>query len=181
MTLRTAELERGLLMSDSAFDVLRSMGIDPEEAIAEAEEREAAPKTDKRICSCGHAISRHYEADLGGDRGIRVECSAQKGNCSCKSIDPVLTVEDKRLFLRKTEGPFGGHALTQGIVASAKVGVGVEWIPDAFVCASCGTKEGPLSMTPVYPVVFNVADYDTGVNHLLCGTCLLKGRSHDGI
>lgn len=151
----------------SAKDILNEMGIDPDEAIRVDKQLTSRPRGDKRICLCGHSVSRH---DLTLDRP---SCIVGKQFCPCRKIQPVLVVEDTRPFIRKTDGASVLHALTRGIAAAAEKGHAVEKIEGAWVCHRCGQSDVRLSPVPVSSngVAMQTA---TGYDALLCDDCRMK-------
>lgn len=147
-------------------DILADMGIDLEEAIEIDQMLQNRQRRDRRICLCGHAVVRH--ADEFG----RVQCRANKWNCKCRVIQPVLEVQDTRLFMRKTEGPGAFHALNRGIISASAKGHEMEWIDGALVCHKCGTTDSKVTVVPVTQTGL-VQDTDTGFNAFLCDECRL--------
>ena len=150
----------------TAKDILADMGIELEEVIKASEEIKQRKPRDRRICLCGHGIARHSE--FGG----REACSALHYNCKCRKAIPILTAEDIRPFICRTEGSGALHALSRGIAAAAKRGQGIEWVEENRYCHSCETAGEALRLTPV-AITNNgfVTDQDTGYNALLCPEC----------
>lgn len=151
-------------------EILEQMGIDLDEAIALDEEVRNRRPRDRRICLCGHGVSRHEE--LAG----RESCSALGYNCKCRKVQPVLEVDDIRVFLSKTEGTGILHALNRGILSATKKGQNIQWIDGTRICHRCGTDEGRLTPTAVTGNGFP-ADHDTGYNAILCDTCRSGGQN----
>ena len=81
-------------------NALEAMGLTFEE-VQEADrkivEKAKAGGRDRRICVCGHALSKHTTYS-----GI-LTCKPSALLCPCKKIRPVLQCDDTRVFLRKTE------------------------------------------------------------------------------
>lgn len=150
-----------------AQEILTEMGIDPDEAIRVDQHLTNRPRGDKRICLCGHSVSRH---DLTLERP---SCVVGKQFCPCRKIQPVLVVEDTRPFIRKTDGASVLHALTRGIAAAALKGQAIEKIEEAWACHRCSATDVRLSPVPVSAngVVMQVA---TGYDALLCDECRIK-------
>lgn len=147
-------------------EILADMGIELEEVEKANEEIKNRRPRDRRICLCGHGMARHSEFN-GRD-----SCSALGYNCRCRKAIPVLTAEDIRPFICRTEGSGALHALSRGIAAAAKRGQGVEWIEDSRFCHACEAAGEALRLSPV--AVSNngfVQDTDTGYNVLLCPEC----------
>lgn len=148
----------------TAKDIFDKMGIDPEEAIRTDQELRNKPRGDKRICLCGHSVARH---DLTLDRPV---CTVGKMYCPCKRVQPVLTVEDTRPFIRKTEGASILHALSLGIASASERGHEMELIPEAWVCHKCERQDVRLSPVPV--TANGVPQTEaTGYDALLCDEC----------
>jgi hypothetical protein len=152
----------GLVSSENA---LEAMGISVEEAreVDKKLTRKSKTKRDRRVCVCGHAVSKHTTYN-----GILV-CKPSAMMCPCKKITPVLEAEDTRMFLRKTEGAGPMHALTRGISACLEAGRQVEWIV-SLQCARCGSSDKRVTPVPVTQNGYS-ADYATGFDALLCDDC----------
>ena len=145
-------------------DIFEKMGITQDEAVQADKELLEKPRSDKRICLCGHSVSRH---DTTLDRPV---CTVGKMYCPCKRIQPVLTVEDTRPFIRKTEGASILHALTRGIASAADRGQEMEFIPEAWVCHKCEQSDVRLSPVPVSANGVPQTEA-TGYDALLCDEC----------
>lgn len=145
-------------------DILADMGIDLDEAIEIDQKLQAKKPRDRRICLCGHGVVRH------SDEYGKVQCRANKWNCKCKEIRPVLVVEDTRLFMRKTEGPGAFHALNRGILSASAKGHEMDWIEGALVCDKCESSEARVTVVPV-TMSGVIQDTDTGYNAFLCDEC----------
>lgn len=152
-----------------AQDILRDMGIDPDEAIRIDQEITNRPRNDKRICLCGHSVARH---DMSLERPT---CVVGKQFCPCRKVQPVLVVEDTRPFIRKTDGASVLHALTRGIAAASSKGHAMEKIEEAWVCHRCGTSGSEVRISPV-PVSANglAMQVATGYDAFLCDDCRIK-------
>lgn len=153
----------------NARDALAMLGINADEAVEVDKTLTRKPSSDKRICLCGHGVSKH-----SSDAGV-VQCIPARWYCPCKNIRPVIEVEDTRLFLRKTSGPGAEHALTRGMAALYSADKGVEWIID-IKCDKCGieaTPAGDVRITPVAVTEYKTVAYEaTGFDALLCDSCL---------
>lgn len=153
-------------MTDKKLDALAAMGLTPDE-VAEAD-RKITAKTkagnrDRRICVCGHAVSKHTTYS-----GI-LTCKPSALLCPCKKINPVLESSDTRVFLRKTEGAGAMHALSRGIYAAIQSGKDVKWIVD-LKCDRCASTESNVVPVPVTQSGYS-AEYATGFDALLCPSC----------
>ena len=148
------------------MDALSAMGLTPDE-VAEADrkitEKTKAGNRDRRICVCGHAVSKHSNY-----AGI-LTCKPSALLCPCKKVNPVLESSDTRVFLRKTEGAGAMHALSRGIYAAIQSGKDVKWIID-LKCDRCGSTESNVVPVPVTQSGY-AADHATGFDALLCATC----------
>lgn len=154
----------------SENDALAMLGISAEEAIEADQSLTRRPSRDRRICLCGHAVNKH---DVSS--GL-VQCIPSAYRCPCKNIEPVLQVEDTRLFLRKTNGPGLEHALVRGMAASSQQGKEVKWI-ETPACKACGKTSSESRITPTSVTEFGQVSYSaTGFDALLCEDCLEKAR-----
>lgn len=148
----------------SGKEILADMGIELDEAVEIDQMLQTRVRRDRRVCLCGHGVARH------SDEYGAVQCRSNKWNCKCKKIQPVLEVQDTRLFMRKTEGPGAFHALNRGIVSAAAKEHEMSWIEGALVCHKCGDTEAKVTVVPVSQAGI-VQDYDTGYNAFLCDNC----------
>lgn len=155
----------------STNDVLNNLGLTESELTGMREvlkEKNLSRQRDNRICICGHPINYHRS-------GV---CMPAKMVCPCQNAVAVLSCDDTRFFLRKTEGPGALHALTRGIVALTVKGKEAEWI-DTPVCEypECESPEGtkvipvPINTTVVPP---RISYGPTKVNKFLCEECRMK-------
>jgi len=127
------------------------------------EEAKKVKAKSKSICMCGHADGFHDVTSAGAQF-----CTANKQNCKCQKKQLILTVEDTRIFLRKTTGPGPMHALAQGIRDAEKAGQKLEWIGTP-TCGPCGST---LDLSPVPVSERGVILYeDKGYNVMLCAEC----------
>lgn len=151
----------------TAEDLLKEMGIDPQEAIKVDKQLTDSRSRDKRICLCGHSVARH---DMTLERP---SCVIGKQFCPCRKIQPVLVVADTRPFIRKTDGASVLHALVRGMAAAAERGQSVQKIAEAWHCHKCEATDVRLSPVPVssYGVPMQVA---TGYDSLLCDDCRIN-------
>jgi hypothetical protein len=143
------------------FDFL---DISEEEAMSNLDEANRYGKRDGRICICGHSLKFHNFIDT---RGVHV-CNALKQACPCKNPRVVVESTNTRVFMRKTEGGGGLHALVRGIAGAQKVGATVDWVVD-MKCDRCGT-EGPIAPVPISPEGA-IQSRSTGYEALLCRNC----------
>jgi hypothetical protein len=128
-------------------------------------------KNDKRICICGHPMSRH---DAEND----MSCRPARFDCACVRAIPVLEVPDNRYFLARNEGSGEKHALMRGIFMARK---GMEerfeeeaqWLVEMkCMNPACGKD------TKIFPVRCDVDFYriydsnrDQGVTLFYCEEC----------
>jgi coproporphyrinogen III oxidase len=130
----------------------------------------ANPRTnDRRICICGHSMSRHNKTDHG--------CKPVSFDCPCKRRVPILEVKNTRYFIARSIGSGEGHALVRGYMAS-KAAIPdfektVTWIAE-LKCENdrCGKP------TNLYPVITDEHGFrlhkdneDRGINGIFCETC----------
>ena len=147
-------------------DALKAMGLSFEEVAAADKKLVAKTKSggrDRRICVCGHAMTKHTVYS-----GV-VDCKPSALRCPCKKPRPVLEVDDTRVFLRKTEGSGAMHALARGMYSSIHAGKSVKWIIE-LACDRCGEKAENVIPVPVTQSGYG-ADEATGFDALLCPTC----------
>lgn len=153
-------------MSSSNMNALEQIGISLDEA-KEADdkllEKSRRGNRDRRVCVCGHALTKHTTY-----AGI-LTCKPSAMLCPCKKIRPVLSAEDTRMFLRKTEGAGAMHALSRGMYASLSAGKDVQWIVP-LECDRCKAKDKRVVPVPVTQSGFS-ADGPTGFDALLCDDC----------
>ena len=130
----------------------------------------ANPRTnDRRICICGHSMSRHKKGEHG--------CKPVSFDCPCKRRVPVLEVKNTRYFIARSLGSGESHALVRGYFASKKAipdfEESVKWIAE-LKCENerCGKP------TDLYPVITDEFGFrlhkdneDRGINGFLCETC----------
>jgi hypothetical protein len=127
-------------------------------------------RNDKRICICGHPMSRHA-LDSG-------KCRPARFDCDCVRKHPVLEVPNTKYFLSRSVGSGEKHALSRGIVM-AQNGMGdnfnerAKWLVD-MVCENPECKKP----TKLYPVRVNRHAYriydhdkDEGVTMFFCESC----------
>ena len=145
----------------SAFDFL---DVSEDEAKEAFEQVERYGNRDGRICICGHSMKFHA---FISHRGVH-KCNAQKQSCPCRTPRAVLESSNTRVFIRKTHGAGGLHALTQGIIAAQKLGAEIEWLIEQK-CDKCNAE---VAVAPV-PVTQDgrVANDATGWDKMLCREC----------
>ena len=147
-------------------DALKAMGLSFDE-VAEADKKLVAKtKTggrDRRVCVCGHAMTKHTVYS-----GM-VDCKPSALRCPCKKPRAVLEVDDTRVFLRKTEGAGAMHALARGMYSSIHAGKSVKWIIE-LACDRCGSDKNNVVPVPVTQSGY-ATDEATGYDALLCPDC----------
>jgi len=127
---------------------------------------------DRRICICGHAMSRHHFNDFTGSH----YCKPGQLACACVNKRPVIEVPNTRYFMRKSHGSGSKHALTLGVVASIEAlgedfTKGRKWLVEE-VCDICKkeTKYYPVRVTPTGEALPD-SDEDQGVTAFMCSEC----------
>lgn len=148
-------------MSD-ARSILASMGLDADEAIETDKRLKTKPRRDPRICICGHAMNKHVP-----ESGA---CEPTRYKCPCRNQTAVLTVDDTRLFLRRSTGPGPEHALTRGIAALAEAGKGCDWIEDGGKCMKCEGTES-IRAVPTDSTGMKVIYDHSQFNIMVCADC----------
>ena len=128
---------------------------------------------DRRICICGHAMSRH-PFDKYQQRHI---CKPGQLSCPCLAPRAVIEVPNTRYFMRKSRGSGSKHALAMGYGAS-KEALGeeeftekIKWLVEPK-CDICGaeTKYYPVRVTSTGKVLLDM-DKDEGVTGFMCVEC----------
>jgi hypothetical protein len=149
---------------ENKSDPFAGLGITFEEALEDYNKIQKYGNRDGRICICGHAMGFHEFID---GRGINV-CNAQKQGCPCKNPRPVLETTNAKIFLRKTHGSAGLHALMQGVVAAVSSGAKIDWLVEL----KCDRCESTDQVVPC-PVTHGgqVSPEATGYDKFLCREC----------
>jgi hypothetical protein len=118
-----------------AEDLLKELGLDPEEAVKVLETATARVVSERLICSCGHSKAKHRVGDE------TTTCTPSTYSCPCRHWNAVMKVEDVRPFLWKTLGHGIDHALSRGITSMVKKGMSGEWVEGAHMCVYCKTED----------------------------------------
>lgn len=132
--------------------------------------RQPPRRNDRRICICGHSVSRHNEETK--------KCKPGRFDCPCKRLHPVIDVPNTRFFMSRTMGSGEKHALTRGIFL-ARQAMGEDFDEKAkwLVEMKC---ENPTcgAHTKLFPVMCDTdlfrlydADKDQGVTLFYCESC----------
>jgi len=165
----------------SADQVFDKLGWNLDLANQRDEELILRNKQDTRICICGHAMRRHEIVD---GRTDLMSCNPNRYPCACKydNMRAVISVQDIRVFNRRTEGAGADHALFRGMQAckgepdaspkSPKRAQKIRFLQD-FACAVCSTTDGVIIPVPwdprtgaISPLVYH------GYDQLRCQSCL---------
>ena len=150
-----------------AEELLKEMGIDPDEAVKVDRELSAKKRRDPRVCICGHGANRHME-----DNGVWA-CAPSRLTCTCQGLRPVVEVEDTRKFLRKSSGPGSKHALIRGLSTLIGEGKHATWIEEP-TCEKCGAEGSGIVPVP-FSFTGRVAYSEnemSGKHAFLCEDCL---------
>ncbi len=136
-------------------------------------------QNDKRICICGHSMSRHKINDYSG----KMECRPARFKCPCNRKHPVIEVPNTKYFLSRTAGSGEKHALTRGIYLSQKA-LGEEFDNNAkWLVDMCCENPACKAETKLYPVMCDPDGFrlyesrpdnenpDQGYTWFLCETC----------
>lgn len=138
------------------------------EVLAESRERKRRwQERDARVCICGHPVWAH-----AGTPGKQF-CKPARMECPCRMAEPVLEVQDTRLFQYATTGSGVRHALGKGVLASQEKGKEWRWIDGARVCKVCGDETEEVVPSAVTPGV-GVVQRPEKMNGLLCPECFGK-------
>lgn len=136
-------------------------------------------QNDKRICICGHSISRHKRDEITG----KMKCTPARFTCPCARKHPVIEVPNTKYFLSRTTGSGEKHALTRGIYLSQKAiseefNENAKWLVDLRCEApNCGkeTKLFPVMCDPdgyrLYDTKPDGKNPDEGWTYFYCETC----------
>lgn len=128
---------------------------------------------DRRVCSCGHGMSRHKFNPIEN----RHACMPGRLSCPCLIPTAVMDTPNTRYFMRKSHGSGKKHALSMGYAAS-KEALGdeftdkVKWLIEPK-CQFCGTetKYYPVRVTAKGKILFDSAEKEEGVTAFLCEEC----------
>lgn len=128
---------------------------------------------DRRICSCGHAVSRHKHNPYENS----YKCKPGQLACPCLVPRAVIEVPNTRYFMRKSHGSGSKHALAMGYAASKEAlgeeefAESIKWLIEPK-CDFCGaeTKYYPVRTTSTGDLLLDVDD-DKGVTAFLCPDC----------
>lgn len=136
-------------------------------------------QNDKRICICGHSMSRHK---LREDSG-KVECHPARFSCPCRRRHPVIEVPNTKYFLSRTAGSGEKHALIRGIYLSQK-SIPEEFEQNAKWLVEHKCENPPCGKeTKLFPVMCDSDGYrvydtrpdgqnpDLGYTFFYCDTC----------
>ena len=127
---------------------------------------------DRRICICGHAMSRHHFDKYDGKH----YCKPGQLSCPCLIPRAVIDVPNTRYFMRKSMGAGAKHSLPRGIAAS------MEALGDDFterkkwlVPAECDfchkpAKYFPVRVSPLGKILED-DEKDEGVTAFVCVDC----------
>jgi hypothetical protein len=129
------------------------------------------PTMAKEICICGHSSMRHYEYVPG-----QVMCQVAKMYCPCKTLIPVLEVEDTRAFIFTTDGRGNRHALFRGLKRLSQMSKGSRSLisNDCWLCGVAGQIE-PVPLSPQG----HLAESAQAKNVMLCEGCILRSMGFD--
>jgi hypothetical protein len=153
------------------MSILDSFDVDQDELeLIDRAVRQPPQRNDKRICICGHPVSRHNE--------VTKACRPARFSCPCKRLHPVIEVPDTRYFLSRTLGSGEKHALTRGIfMARNAMGDDFEarakWLVD-MVCENPECRK-PTKLFPIKCDTDWFRIYDSekeqGVTCFYCESC----------
>jgi hypothetical protein len=128
---------------------------------------------DRRICACGHGMSRH-KYDKFQNRHF---CKPGAYACPCINQRAVLEVPNTRFFMRKSHGSGKKHALAMGYAASKETygdeefTQKVEWlIPKQCEICKVEAPYYPVRVTSTGVALLDSED-DQGVTAFLCADC----------
>lgn len=129
---------------------------------------------DRRVCVCGHTGKAHFTTDgssVDNPTGT-VGCQAGRVPCQCNSFKWVLTADDVRSFIQKTDGAGSDHALMRGIVSTVNRGFAISW-REGVACFNC--KRPTEEVGNLTPIAYNERGFEafrsTNINMLMCEGC----------
>jgi hypothetical protein len=138
---------------------------------ARVAQRATTRPSTRRVCLCGHPIKAHIDDAL---------CSPTRIDCHCRTLRPVIEVDDTRNFVFKTRG-FREHALMSGMSRTTMSDKKWKWLPGEPRCDACGeinTHIQPVLVDVVKDaVVMDIESWGDDpprrlVDRLLCFRCL---------
>lgn len=115
-----------------ASEILEGMGLKINQVL------KSERANDKRVCRCGHAMTRHDTEGLCSTGTRRVmTCHCQGDNQKA-----VFVADDLECFRYSDVGSGTEHALAKGIARLASKGKGGFWVVDAYQCtvADCDNR-----------------------------------------
>lgn len=130
----------------SAVEILGDMGFNANQVLS----HERA--NDKRVCRCGHAMTRHDSDGLCASGISRVMTC----HCQGDNLKAVFVAEDLECFRYSDFGSGQYHALTKGIARLATKGKGGFWAVDAYECTVAGC-ENQDKLVPVVLDMYHVS------------------------
>lgn len=104
-------------------DLASQLGFELSSLQLTDEELKKPREIDRRICLCGHPVSRH---SLDGG----VICVPARWQCHCKNLKPVMVVDDTRLFAKRSYGYGEEHALMRTLPDMVRRHRKGEWLPN---------------------------------------------------
>lgn len=151
-------------------DFFASIGIDEKE-LQEADKRQKKRgKVDRRVCICGHGVSKHRYDAIAGQWSCKPAF-----NCPCKSPVAVMEVTNIKSFLRKTEGGGTLHALfggLQGMKELDKEATFKQLIP--WICHFCQSDKN-IKPEPLTKDGRRTRDgLSMGYDAFVCDECRMK-------
>lgn len=116
-----------------ASELLAEMGMDVETVL------KSVVGKDKRVCRCGHAMTRHDSEGVCGTGTRRMMTC----HCQGDNLKAVFSTDDLECFRFADAGSGTEHALAKGIARLASKGKGGFWLPNTYVCTvnDCGIQE----------------------------------------
>lgn len=159
------------------MDGIGLIGLTEEDVLLYAERRKTKGRRDQRVCVCGHGGNAHFALDHSETPvdtlpAGSVGCQVGRVPCLCNEFTWVLTIDDIRSFIQKTDGPGADHALAKGLKSSAARGYHPKW-REGICCMWC--RRTPEESGALIPIAFNdrggEARRSTPVNKLFCGDC----------
>jgi len=150
------------------------MGLSATQLASVAAQSEISGAGDRRICICGHGARSHSSQALSDNpthksfrESGRDQCLPGRMECPCGGFRGVVEVEDPRVFIFRTRGPMGQHALVRGLAASLVRGKTVSEVD--WACDTCGATHAvtPVAVSRSGQIAFE----PSRDNRLLCADC----------
>ena len=155
-------------------DFFNALGITDEQVKESDNRQKSRGRTDKRLCMCGHGVSKHrWDKDTG-----LWNCRPNAASCPCKSPTAVIEVTNTKSFLRKTTGGGLSHALMAGLQGMRELDTEKKESFKklvAWACTFCGTEDNTVQPHPLTKEGYRIKDgLSLGYDRFVCEACRIK-------